>query len=165
MGVSVYNIPMEKDSSRPRPQASARNKMMDFLARRDHSEKELRKKLKSRFTPEEIEKAIQYGKENGWLPNSPEDTQALSEKTASELRRKGKGTHYINHYLKEKGLPQVAPDFTEELDKARELVKNKFSDVNKMDRKDKAKVGRFLASRGFPMEIVRKVIYEPEDVE
>lgn len=159
--VSVYNIPMEKDSSRPRPKPSARNKMMDILARRDHSEKELRKKLKDKnFQPAEIDRAIDFGKEQGWIPDSPAGALALAEKTAATLRRKGKGSLYIKHYLQEKGLPPVEADPSEELEKARELAHNKFSDIDKMDRKEKAKVGRFLISRGFGLETVRKVIYE-----
>lgn len=138
--------------------------MMDFLAHRDHSEVELRDKLHPHFTPEEIEKAIQYGQEKGWVPQSAEDSLELSEKTATTLRRKGKGAAYINNYLEKKGLPQLEFSPAEELEKAQELVKNKFSDPRFMDRKEKAKVGRFLISRGFDPEIARKVIYEPEDV-
>lgn len=152
---------MEQDSHGSRPKPSARNKMMDYLAQRDHSEKELRKKLKDKdFTPEEIDVAIEFGKENGWIPNSTESLQALAEKVAGTLRRKGKGPLYINHFLKEKGLPPVQSQPDEELEKARELAHNKFSDIENMDRKEKAKVGRFLISRGFNLETVRKVIYE-----
>ncbi len=159
-GLSVYNIPMEKASSRPRPKASARNKMMDYLAHRDHSESELRLKLKDDFTAGEIDLAIEFAKEKGWVPNSEEDLRALSEKTAEVLKRKGKGQHYINQYLEEKGLAPVAVDSLEELEKARQLVENKFSDLSKMNEKEKAKAARFLASRGFDEETVRKVIYE-----
>lgn len=159
--VSVYNIPMEKDSSRPRPKPSAVNQMMDILARRDHSEKELRNKLKDKeFPPEEIDRAVEFGKEQGWLPDSLEKAQALSEKTAAMLKRKGKGPLYIQHYLQKVGLPPVAEEPSEELEKARELAHNKFSDIDKMDRKEKGKVARFLISRGFNLDTVRKVIYE-----
>jgi len=160
--VSVYNISMEKDSSRPHHQPPASQKMMDYLARRDHSEKELRKKLETNYSPAEIEQAIAYGKKQGWISDSAE--KLLAEETAAILRRKGKGATYINQYLEEKGLPPVQIDADEELEKALELVKNKFSDIEKMDRNEKAKVLRFLSSRGFDPEIVRKVIYEPEDV-
>jgi regulatory protein len=161
--LSVYNIPMEKDSSRPRSQQSALKAMMDYLARREHSEKELREKLENKFTTEEIDKAILHGKDKGWIAESPEAAQDLSEKTAAFLRRKGKGSLYINNYLEEKGLPPVSINESEELAKALELVKNKFSNIEKMDRNEKAKVGRFLDSRGFDLEIVRKVIYERKD--
>jgi regulatory protein len=158
--VSVYNKSMEKDPSRARPQPSAQKKMMDILARRDHSEKEIRQKLKDKFTPEEIDRAIDLAKEKGWIPNSTESLQALSEETAAMLRRKGKGPLYIERYLEERGMPPVKGDASEELEKAQELAHNKFSDIDKMDQKEKAKVGRFLISRGFSLETVRKVIYE-----
>lgn len=151
---------MKNDAPGSRPKPSACNKMMDHLARRDHSEKELRKKLKDKFTAEEIDAAIEYGKNQGWIPDSAAGALALAEKTAATLRRKGKGPLYINQYLKEKGLPPVASQPAEELEKARELAHNKFSNIESMDRKEKAKVGRFLISRGFSLETVRKVIYE-----
>jgi regulatory protein len=158
--VSVYNISMENIDSRSRPQMSARKKMMDYLGHREHSEKELRDKLEGKFAQDEIDQAIQYGKEQGWIPDALESAQALSEKTAETLRRKGKGTLYINNYLREKGLPEVSVNDDEELEKARLLVENKFSDLKEMDPKEKAKVGRFLISRGFNTDIVRKVVYE-----
>lgn len=132
---------------------SARNKMMDLLAQRDHSEKEIRTKLKQReFSPEEIDAAIEYGKTNKWLPDSAEGLQALAEKAANALHRKGKGIIYINHFLKQKGLPPVKSDFSQELEKALSLIKNKKG--------EKAKIGRFLLSRGFEQSVVRKVVYE-----
>jgi len=138
--------------------------MMDLLARRDHSELEIRKKLKGKFQPEEIEKAIEYGKTNNWLPNSESAEIALSQKAAEHLHRKKKGILYINSKLYEKGLPEVQSDPEQELEKALELIKNKYSVKDDLDREEKeklkAKLGRFLVSRGFEMSIVRKVIYE-----
>ena len=166
--VSVYNIPMVKQSSRPRPTSSARrpttdsarNQMMDILARRDHSEKELREKLNGKFPSDEVESAIEFAKSKGWIPESEEDQMRLSQKIADDLKRKGKGHEYINQYLEQKGLAPVPFDPAEELEKARQLVENKFSDMKQMDQKQKAKAGRFLSARGFDLETVRKVIYE-----
>jgi regulatory protein len=151
---------MEKASPRPRPKTSARNKMMDYLAHREHTENELRLKLKDDFTPVEIDVAIQFAKDKGWVPSSEEDLRAMSEKTAEVLKRKGKGQLYIDRYLEEKGLAPVKVEASEELEKARQLVENKFSDLDNMDEKEKAKAARFLMSRGFDEETVRKVIYE-----
>lgn len=172
-GTSVYKFSMESSGKYPqrkksnrsaRPVPTARNKMMDLLARRDHSEKELRQKLKGKFTSEEIDLAVEYGKQGRWIPDTVETRSVLAEKMAGALHRKGKGIRYINGYLAEKGLPPVAADPMEELEKARALVDNKFSDVETSDRKkaakQKAKIGNFLMSRGFDMEVVRKVIYE-----
>ena len=160
--------PLKKTTDNQRPKPSARNKMMDLLARRDHSEKEIRQKLKEKFTKDEIDQVIEYGKRARWIPDSDAAQSALAEKMAEALRRKGKGIRYINSYLAKKGLPPVSSNSEEELEKARTLIENKFSDSKTLDRKKtaeeknklRAKMGNFLVSRGFDMEIVRKVIYE-----
>lgn len=138
---------------------------MDLLARRDHSEKELRQKLKrAKFSPEEIDKAIQYGKENNWLPDTAEKALGLSDRTADSLHRKKKGILFINSYLAEKGLPEVQSNPDLELEKALNLIENKYSFSDQLDREEKeklkSKIGRFLISRGFETSIVRKVLYE-----
>lgn len=166
----------------------AKRKLMDLVASRDHSEKELRSKLREAFrrniqyrkrlatkrgqefnedTPENqaeiavaIDEAIEFARNHAWL-GKPED---LAEKMAGMLHRKNKGIVYINNYLQEKGLPPVTTDREIELEKALALVKNKYSDFSELPfqekRKEQARVARFLASRGFDPEIVRKVIYE-----
>ncbi len=137
--------------------------MMDMIARRDHSEKELRTKLKEKFSDESdgleaIEAAIQYAKDHKWL-GDPTD---LAGRLAEMLHRRNKGINYINNYLREKGLPPVHSNRDLELEKALQLVKNKYADNKEQnfDRSEKARVGRFLIARGFDSEIVRKVIYE-----
>ncbi len=166
----------------------AKKKVMDLVARRDHSEKELRTKLHTyfkrnfqyrqrlakkqghdlteEFTAQQqeiadaIDEAITFAKTQNWIC-APAD---LSEKMAQMLHRKNKGIGYINNYLKTKGLPCVANDHNLELEKAMALVKNKYSDFSKLPyeqkKKEQAQVARFLASRGFDSETVRKVIYE-----
>ena len=134
---------------------------MDLLARRDHSEKELRKKLKEKFDDADdgmdaVEEAIAFARDNNWL-GDPTD---LAYKMADMLHRRNKGIVYINHYLREKGLPDVDVDKDLELEKALSIVKNKYDEDYKFSREDKARVGRMLASRGFDSETVRKVIYE-----
>lgn len=149
----------EKDPRKIR--FATQKKVMDLLARRDHSEKELRKKLRERFPDDEdtlnaIENAIQFAKDNNWLG----DPQDLAHRMADMLHRKNKGIQYINNYLRDKGLPSVAADREAELEKALEIVKGKYDLEHKLTREEKAKVGRFLMSRGFDSETVRKVIYE-----
>ncbi|HEX7674781.1 MAG TPA: regulatory protein RecX [Bdellovibrio sp.] len=140
---------------------AAKRKVMDLLARRDHSEKELRKKLREKFSDEDdgleaVEEAIAYAKDNNWLG----DPSILAYRMADMLHRRNKGIHYINQYLKEKGLPSVETDRDLELEKALAIVKNKYDEDYDFTREDKARVGRLLASRGFDSETVRKVIYE-----
>lgn len=128
---------------------------MDLLARRDHSERELRQKLSKHFSTELIDQAIEHFKERGWLPNTQEQTLELSQKVAGSLHRKKKGLLYINQYLQQKGLPPIAMDESLELEKANALVKNKLAKAQ-----DRDKLGRFLKSRGFDNSTIRKVIYQ-----
>lgn len=134
---------------------SALRKVMDLLARRDHSEKELRKKLKERFSEEEIEKAVGQARDRGWLG----DENVLADRAAQFLHRRHKGIRAINHQLRERGLPSVAADPEQELEKALHLAETKLKGAPPT-RELKAKIARFLLSRGFDSEIVRKVVYE-----
>ncbi|MBO9666749.1 MAG: RecX family transcriptional regulator [Bdellovibrio sp.] len=134
---------------------------MEMIARRDHSEHELRTKLQASFADEEegseaIEEAMAYAKDKNWVG----DPSALANRLADMLHRRNKGIYYINNYLKEKGLPSVESDRDFELEKAMAIVKNKYDEDYKFSKEDKARVGRLLASRGFDTETVRKVIYE-----
>lgn len=134
----------------------AKQKIMDLLARRDHSEKELFDKLSIHFSSEESREAIEYAKVNNWLC----DPQVLAQRTAEILDRRHKGKNYIQRYLQKKGLPKVESNSELELEKALSLVKNKWSNGQSLSRNEKEKIGRFLISRGFENSIVRKVIYE-----
>lgn len=134
--------------------------MMDLLSRRNHSERELRRKLREKeFSNEEVEMALSKAQDHNWL-QAPEK---LSEQFAGQLHRKNKGIHFINSTLAEKGLPPVTRDEALELDKALKLVKTKYSGFSEFTREEKAKVGRFLASRGFDSSTVRKVIFNHEE--
>lgn len=146
-------------TKKPGPKMSARNTLMDILSRKEHSEQEVRAKLQNKFEQSEIDTAIEYAKAKGWLPSNQDQVQAMSEKIAADLKRRGKGPEYINQYLLNRGLSEVKINAAEELEKALELVENKFS-LSKKQPVDPDKVGRFLMSRGFSEDIVRKVIYD-----
>ena len=149
----------EKDPLKIRQ--AAKRKVMDIIARRDHSEKELRTKLRDKFGDEDdsaeiINEAIDFAKDQNWLG----DPAALAQRFADMLHRRNKGIYYINNFLKEKGLPTIDVDRHLELEKALSIVKNKYDENHKFSREEKARVGRLLATRGFDSETVRKVIYE-----
>jgi Uncharacterized protein conserved in bacteria len=152
---------MSEDKKPVNIKNAAKRKVMDLLARRDHSEKELRTKLKEKFDDADdgmdaVEEAIAFARDNNWLG----DPTTLAYKMADMLHRRNKGIVYINQYLRQKGLPDVDADKDLELEKALSIVKNKYDEDYKFSREDKARVGRMLASRGFDSETVRKVIYE-----
>jgi regulatory protein len=131
---------------------SSTHKMMDLIAIRDHSEKEIRKKLSVYYENDEIQKAIDYGKKHNWIPESFEQLSKLSEQFASQLQRKGKGKLAVNQKLKEKGLPAISSDFDVELKNALSLAKKKLGSKT-ADKKMKEKIGRFLIGRGFSTDI------------
>lgn len=154
----------EKQNSKFKFKKSAKHRAMDLLAQREHSEKELKLKLirsKYEYTKEEVNEALEYVKKNNWL-GSP---ILVAEKMANSLHKKNKGIQYINAYLRDKGLPSISMDPELELEKAQKLIKNKYSITNKNiapeeRKKIQAKAMRFLASRGFSSETIRKALYE-----
>lgn len=127
--------------------SDAKKKIMDFVARRDHSEEERRKKLSLRCEPKIVDQAIEWAKEQNWLAQP----EVLSEKFAEQLSRRGKGIRKSNQKLKELGLGAVKADKETELEKARRLVLNKRSAEDfrglgfQESQKLKAKIMRYLA--------------------
>ncbi len=138
----------------------AKKKIMDYVARRDHSEKELRKKLATRCEPDVINAAITWAQEQNWLA-APE---VLTERMAGQLHRRGHGIRRINQKLKEKGLHSVSGNSDDELEKAKRLVLNKWSSENfrgldfKESQKLKAKIMRFLMTRGYESHIINQIL-------
>ena len=136
------------------------NKIVDLLSRRDHSEKELYQKLtKKGYSKRPIELAIQWAQQMGYIKPPPIQSKNITE----ALIRKGKGRLYIQKYLKLRGLPPTSTedfDHDTEVQKALELAHKKMKKNKALDRKAKEKIGRHLLSRGFPQEIVRKIIYD-----
>lgn len=155
------NESMEVESAKKKFKMSIKDKLMDYLARRDHSELELRRKLRKSYEREEIDSVIDWARQNKWLA----EPETISQKVADTLHRKYKGIHFINQYLRDKGLPSVVRNDDVELEKARHLVKNKISSLRSRtpsakNAADKNKMIRFLASRGFDTSIIRKVVHE-----
>lgn len=124
---------------------------MDFLARRDHSEKELREKLMQRFEEAEVEKAIGEVRDRGWLL-PPEE---LAAKVAESLHRKNKSYYYILHFLRKKGLPSVDRDSEREQEKALSILTSKAKDLG-----DRNHLLSLLKNRGFDTDTSRKALDE-----
>ena len=152
-------MPQENDPAKTKNAVT--KKVMDLLAIRDHSEQELRAKLTEKFSENAnaanfFEEAIEIAKDKKWLT----DPMTLAQRWADTLHGRNKGIEYINNYLREKGLPEVNPDYDLELVKAMNVVRTKYAEDYNFSREEKAKIGRQLTSRGFDTETVRKVIYE-----
>ncbi len=137
------------------PKKPAREKLMDYLARRDHSEMELRQKLRANYEDSEISEAIEEAKETGWLPEEGE----LSKKVARQLDARGKGYLYICNYLRKKGLPRVPKNSEIEMSKALDFAEAKLGPDKKTWKENTDKLCRWLKSRGFEDETIWKVVY------
>jgi regulatory protein len=144
------------DEKPRRPRKKAREKVMDLLARRDHSELELKRKLSAHYSQDEIADAIEYAKENKWM-KAP---QELAETVARQLGRRGKGAQYIRRYLQSRGLPGVSKDVEEEHRKALEFIEMKLDRTPPFAYDEQAKIARLLKNRGYDDATIRKVIHE-----
>ncbi len=127
---------------------------MDLLARRNHSELELKKKLAGIYPDDDVIDAIRNAQDNGWMLPAEE----ISERVAVELGRKKKGHRFINQFLRNKGLPPVVKDTEAEVEKARAIVVAKLRKEGPYDRAEQAKIYRLLANRGFEDDTIRRVI-------
>jgi regulatory protein len=155
---------MEKQKPNPQPEPrrqgkkSARQKVMDLLAKRDHSEYELRKKLADDYPLHEIDEAIELARESRWLA-PPEE---LSERAARALGRKRKSHRYINQFLTARGLPHVGRELDVETEKGVALVRARLRNLSSLDRQAlfeaRLKARRLLTNRGFDGETIRRVL-------
>ncbi len=154
--------PDSKKSNPPKSDSKeiALNRAMQYMAIRDHSEKELIKKLKKNFTDVAWQYALELMKTNNWLP----EPEILAQRVTDTLHRKKKGHLYIKKYLNERGLKETARNSEIEIEKAQRILEKRFPKVEDRPQSDilkiRQKMMRFLASRGFDGETVRKVVYD-----
>ncbi|MEM7565176.1 MAG: regulatory protein RecX [Pseudomonadota bacterium] len=144
---------------KPRSQPSARNKAMDLLARREHSEKELRQKLKTReFDTDEIETALQKLIEDGLLSD-----ERFAESYVNHRVNAGLGPMKIRFELRQKGINDALAEtclsaFSGQWNSLmRETRERKFGKSIPDDYKDQMKQARFLQNRGFSPESVMRL--------
>lgn len=138
----------------------AKKQIMDHMARRNHSELELREKLESVFAAEIVNKALAWAKQQNWF-TSPE---SLTAHVVDQLQRRGKGIAAINRTLEAKGLQPVISSAADELAKARKVVFAKWSadDFDDLDIKQaqklSTKIMRLLISRGFDEDVIQDIL-------
>lgn len=150
-----------------KPQVSLRQRALDYLARREYSVAELGKKLQSvarqyELDADEIPEILADFQKRNWVSDSRFTEQILharkakfgSARIAHELREKG-----VSDNLIVEALQDVKHD---ELENAKAVWRKKFA-APPNSREEWAKQARFLQSRGFGFEIIRKVINEQED--
>lgn len=139
---------------------AVRRAAMDLLARREHGRVELERKLRKRGAPDELLAAAL---------DRLSDEGLLSEARYLEayIRSRSTGGHgpaRIREELLQRGLAKTAVN--EALAQSgidwpgllQELWQRRFSGVRPSDPKERAKQARFLAYRGFSLEMIGRLL-------
>jgi regulatory protein len=151
-------LPRWRKTERKPPARSAAEAALALLARREHSRRELDRKLGERGYPaDEIKVALDAASANGYLS----DERAAAARLRAGLSR-GHGPLKIRATLASAGLaPPEAEDEGEAIDwiaRARAVAEKRFGAEPPASREEWARRARFLAQRGFPEAVIRKAL-------
>ena len=135
------------------------NKSLDILSRREHSTLELKTKLKKfNPAPEDLRDVVARLKESKFLDDERFAAAYIRSKAES-----GYGPNYISQYLAKKGIPSDKYDmYSLEIDWEGKCLTqfNKKRRNKETNFKEKEKILRFLAYRGFSYEIIKNALKE-----
>lgn len=144
-------------------QISLKGRALRLLSIREHSRQELERKLKAfEETPGELAQALDFLAAKDFI-----NEQRVVESVVNRRQLK-LGASRVRQELQAKGLPAeaiaeaVQTMRSTELERAREVWRKKFGEPPE-DQAARAKQIRFLVSRGFAPEVVRKVVAGAED--
>ncbi len=135
-----------------------RQRALEYLGKREYSYVELGQKLKTYAEEDDdIAAILDDFKKRGWLSDARFTEQIVharshkfgSAKIANELREKG-----VSQELIETAIEQVKEN---ELDNAKEIWRKKFKSIP-ASRDEWARQARFLQSRGFGFDVIKKVL-------
>ncbi len=130
---------------------------MNFLARREHSRAELARKLVSHGEPDEVEALLDQLEQEKLLSNS-RYVEMLAHARAGKH-----GSLRLKADLRAKGVPDsemaaaLEAARTQDLAAARAVWQKKFG-APANDAAERARQFRFLAGRGFPVDVIARVI-------
>ncbi len=137
---------------------SLKGRALQLLARREHSRAELQRKLAAHEQSEgQLQSVLDELQAKGFI-NEERVIESVVHRRAGKL-----GAARIRQELQAKGLPPeamaqaLAQLKTTELERAREVWQRKFGQAT-TEPKEHARQTRFLISRGFAAEVVRKIV-------
>ncbi|MBB1597069.1 recombination regulator RecX [Achromobacter sp. UMC46] len=154
----------QSDNGKPeRKGPSLKMRAVGYLSRREHAREELARKL-SAYAEDaaEVEAVLDALEKEGWL-STERFAQSLVHRRASR-----QGAARIVQELRQHGVDdnQVAELRDKlratEYDRALEVWKKRF-DAKPADRAAYAKQARFLASRGFAHDVIRKILGDSDE--
>jgi len=153
----------DADGQSARKGPSLKMRAVGYLSRREHAREELARKLAAYAEdPGEVEAVLDALEKEGWL-STERFAQSLVHRRASR-----QGAARIVQELRQHGVDdnQVAELRDQlratEYDRALEVWKKRFS-AKPDDRAAYAKQARFLASRGFAHDVIRRILGEGGD--
>ncbi len=141
-----------------KPHLPIRDKVLAYLARREHTPLELARKLQhGGYAKDEISTVLEEFSQRGWLSSqrfaenyvTHKQAKFGSQKLAYELRQKGVEESVVQQAL------EAAKET--ELERAREVWRKKYG-VPPTTPAEKARQIRFLQSRGFDQTIIRHTL-------
>ena len=142
-----------------------RQQAIRLLARREHTRVELARKLAGLGTREEID-VVLTELESSHMQSDSRTAEAWLRGNAARL-----GASSLRHTLKSRGLApelieeQIAQaDLPDEMERARAVWARKFS-AAPSNAKEWARQARFLQSRGFASDAVRRLLNQPQEGE
>ncbi len=143
---------------------SLKGRALRLLAQREHSRAELERKLAAfEAVPGTLAQALDALQAKDFI-NEQRVVDSVVHRRAPRL-----GAGRVRQELERKGLDReavasaVAALASTELARARDVWQKKFGGTSAVDAADRARQMRFLASRGFSGEVVRRVLNAPED--
>jgi regulatory protein len=140
--------------------AQLRLAAMNLLARREYSAQELRQKLSQKSSDQNLIEQVIQGLIDDGLQSDERFTEAFTKMRLNQ----GKGSTKVRFELKQKGISSRLIDIYVDTgnDQWQEalthLIERRFSGQLANDPHEKAKQLRFLQSRGFTLEQIRRVM-------
>ena len=150
---------MSPPQLKPTPEpAKLRERALSLLARREHSRAELARKLEAAgFAREEIFQLLDAFEAKNWLSD-----QRFAESYVADHRARA-GSVKLAYDLRQRGVPDsviegvLSDNRDSELERAREVWQKKFG-AAPADVPEKSRQIRFMQSRGFTPEVIRRAI-------
>lgn len=144
------------------PIQQIREVCLAMLARREHSQLEIRHKLQARgFEPSDIDQVLDEFVAKNWQSDARFGESYLRDRVA-----KGVGPARIQYELQQRGVDSEAAFQAEPQDwdvLLERVYQRKFGDAPIRDFKDRAKRMRFLQQRGFGSESIRRLMKQLDD--
>ena len=152
----------EFDPAAPAAGPSLRERALRLLARREHSRVELARKLAPHAdSAAGLDELLAELERLGLLS----DQRYADQRSRSRGQRLGNAR--LSHELRTKGvedaiIASALDSLGDELTRARAVWQRKFRGMTPQSREEWARQARFLQSRGFPSELIRKLLDDPE---